>query len=92
MDIQEKTNDELREIISMTDYFGSKIITEAKELLSERGEQLNAPSKSSFEKELFSITKKQQKDIKEMKNYMLFFVVITVIGLIFAFVQALKLY
>ena len=72
MDIQEKTNDELREIISMTDYFGSKIITEAKEL--------------------FSITKKQQKDIKEMKNYMLFFVVITVIGLIFAFVQALKLY
>lgn len=85
MDLQEKSIKELKEIIVLPDIYGRRTIMEAKEILSEREQSVDELQENKvgnrFEQELLSLTTQQQKDIKDIKNYLLFFVVLTVIGL-----------
>lgn len=88
-ELKEKPTKELKEIIELPQKYSSNTIMHAKELLFEREQLINELSKNqkenNFEKELLNLVSKQQKDIKDMKNYMLFFVVITIISILLTF-------
>lgn len=85
-ELKEKPTKELKAIIELPQKYSSNTIMHAKELLFEREQLINELSKNqkenNFEKELLNLVSKQQKDIKDMRNYMLFFVVITVLSIV----------
>ena len=91
-ELKKKPTQELKEIIQLPKRYSSNTIMHAKEIIFEREQkqnetdQLNKNDYSNFEKELLNLVSKQQSDIKDMRNYILFFVVITVLSIFLSFI------